>query len=173
MIVQKTDKLGAKTEQSCLAGKQPSATNCNAPLTPANWWESRRRHRDRICKTCHFAIAHKYYLSHKDEVRAYNKKYRDSHKADIRAQMRQKKYNINQSQWEAMLRRQEYRCYSCGGEFGGGLNLRPEIDHEHGTGRIRGLAHGGCNRVIGMLGENPEKLEKIAESIRIIRAGVE
>jgi hypothetical protein len=37
------------------------------------------------------------------------------------------------------------------------------VDHCHSTGQIRGLLHDLCNRVIGMLGDNPETLRLASE----------
>lgn len=140
---------------------------CGTKLTSINWWDSCKRKRERICKTCHQAGTRRYYFSHVEETRLYNKRYREVHKTEIRIQQLQKKYNVSPSQWETMLRSQDYKCYLCGGKFGDGHNLRPEIDHKHSTGKIRGIAHGGCNRAIGILGENPELFEKIAASLRM------
>ena len=145
---------------------------CYATLTSDNHWESSRKKRNWVCKKCHRVVAHEWYLSHKEEIREYNLAYNKAHKADIRMQQIQRRYNVDSNRWESMLRTQVYSCYLCGGKFGTGLNLRPEIDPHHTRGKIRGLAHGGCNRAIGILGENPEIFERIAAALRMLRLGI-
>lgn len=60
-----------------------------------------------------------------------------------------------------MLAAQDGRCPIC---------LRklvekplPPVDHEHTTGRIRGIPCGSCNRAIGMLRDDPDNFRRGAE----------
>ena len=40
------------------------------------------------------------------------------------------------------------------------------IDHNHETGKVRGVLHNSCNRAIGLLGDNPNRLEALAKYLR-------
>ena len=57
-----------------------------------------------------------------------------------------------------MRDRQGGRCLICG--------CVPEktlhIDHNHGTGAVRGLLCGKCNVGLGLFGDNPTRLERAA-----------
>lgn len=60
------------------------------------------------------------------------------------------KWGLTPQELDRLFDAQEGRCLLCGGEMprppirGKSLN-RAVIDHDHATGRIRGLLHGGCN----------------------------
>ena len=56
-----------------------------------------------------------------------------------------KKYGITYDDYLNMLDAQDNRCAICNDEF----IKRPYIDHDHETGRVRGLLCGGCNAVLG------------------------
>jgi hypothetical protein len=71
------------------------------------------------------------------------------------------KYGITLKQKKEMIINQNYKCLSCG------LDLRllcPKgvcIDHDHVTGKIRGILCSGCNRSLGLMKENPDKIYKL------------
>ena len=73
-----------------------------------------------------------------------------------------KTYGISNQDFEAMKRDQQNRCKSCGNPF----DIRPEPDHDHATGGVRGLLCHGCNSIVGFCHENPETLYKVADYIR-------
>jgi len=56
-------------------------------------------------------------------------------------------------------------CMGCGGPFIGGPHPGAKIDHCHATGLFRGLLCNNCNVVIGMAGEDPERLRALATYI--------
>jgi hypothetical protein len=60
-------------------------------------------------------------------------------------------YGITPEVYEAMLLRADGRCECCGGPFAGGV---PQIEHNHQTGRVRGLVCHKCNRAIAVI-EDP------------------
>jgi len=84
-------------------------------------------------------------------------------------QIRMKKYSITkfgiaQKKFEQMLTAQGEGCVICGRKFGhkkgrSGLPTRLVIDHEHKTGKIRGLLCSRCNSGIGIFEEKIELLE--------------
>jgi hypothetical protein len=55
-------------------------------------------------------------------------------------------YGISVEQYEEMLDRQGGVCGLCGEPPRG---LRLAVDHDHETGRVRGLLHNECNRALG------------------------
>lgn len=82
---------------------------------------------------------------------------RNSHKRKEYAMRRV--YNLDPSEFAAMLVRQNGVCAVCE-QSDPKRNL--SIDHNHGTGRIRGLLCKKCNSAIGFAGDSPVILRKMA-----------
>lgn len=64
-------------------------------------------------------------------------------------------YGITAEDYEEMLARQGGKCCVCGGLNRG---RRLAVDHDHETGRVRGLLCNRCNTAIGLLREDPDLL---------------
>ncbi len=75
---------------------------------------------------------------------------------------RKREYGVTPEQYVAMVVYQGGVCASCGESDSRALGL----DHDHKTGRIRGLLCRGCNVAISHLKEDPEKAERLAAYIR-------
>lgn len=57
---------------------------------------------------------------------------------------------------DALAAAQGGRCAICGRlPHGRGIESRLHLDHDHRTGRRRGMLCGSCNRALGLLDENP------------------
>lgn len=126
-----------------------------------------------------------YYQSHKEEINQHSKQYRDTHKEELKQYNKQynqshkeeknqyrkshkeerkqankqynlkKTYNLSIDQYNQMLAEQNYKCKICGvDEVNAGKNGLV-VDHNHKTGKIRGLLCDGCNKGIGFLKEDP------------------
>ena len=75
-----------------------------------------------------------------------------------------------------MLKKQDNRCAICGIDFEHLKQIKenkvpqlgkPRIDHNHNTGKIRGLLCDECNLVLGKCKENPLILIKAAIYLKI------
>lgn len=55
-------------------------------------------------------------------------------------------YGVEPEFLEELLKAQDYRCGLCHEEFDEGT---PHLDHDHGTGKVRGMVHLLCNRGLG------------------------
>lgn len=66
-----------------------------------------------------------------------------------------KKYGLTKEQNEALYTKQEGKCDICKTFF---LRKNLVVDHNHGTGKTRGLLCNNCNRGIGLLKDNPDIL---------------
>ena len=65
-----------------------------------------------------------------------------------------KKYGISLKQWNKLFSFQGKVCAICGTDDPRGKNWH--TDHNHETGKIRGILCGWCNTAIGKLQENPD-----------------
>jgi len=131
----------------------------------------RQEHKERI------AAQHKlYYEKNKEQILASEKKSRQKnieHYREFRRQYHQKnkarrnlnikkcnlkrKYNLTPEEVDAMLSGQSFSCLICHGDL---RILKRHIDHNHKTGKVRGILCSNCNKGIGMLGENTETLSR-------------
>ncbi len=68
---------------------------------------------------------------------------------------RKKKYGISHEQLEEMLAEQDYKCPICG------ILLDTFcVDHDHASGKVRGLLCNNCNKGLGMFKDNSLYLSK-------------
>lgn len=69
--------------------------------------------------------------------------------------------------YDRMLAEQGGRCAICGADRpGAGRTGRWPVDHDHVTGRVRGLLCHPCNRAIGLLRDLPEVADAVAAYLR-------
>lgn len=66
---------------------------------------------------------------------------------------RQLLYVISNTDYESMYHKQDGRCGICK------KSTRLSIDHDHKTGRVRGLLCTSCNTAIGKLGDSIEGIQ--------------
>lgn len=69
------------------------------------------------------------YLRIKDSIAQY--------RSDLRLD---RKYKLNRTDWDAMLQKQNNKCLICESDL-----LKPCVDHDHKTGKVRGLLCRICN----------------------------
>lgn len=74
---------------------------------------------------------------------------------DRRYQLK-RKYGITPEQYDALLAEQSGGCAICGRPPRRDISLH--VDHEHGTGRIRGLLCFRCNNALGDFGDDHDRL---------------
>jgi hypothetical protein len=91
-------------------------------------------------------------------------------RAELMRDWRLKLYGLRPQDYIDLYEAQEGRCKICGetGEAFGGRRLH--VDHDHATGRVRGLLCGLCNTGIGHLGDSPERLRTAASYLEEARA---
>jgi len=101
-----------------------------------------------------------YQNAHRLQHNANNKAYRDAHRDEIHRKSRiswlKTNYGITPEIYEALLLEQGDGCAVCGSSKWRGKNNRPIIDHDHRTGRIRGIVCHGCNIALGYVHDNPQ-----------------
>lgn len=78
-----------------------------------------------------------------------------------REQMLARKYGIDEATIQDALTEQRDRCAICE-SYIGGFSMRKDgvltpdahVDHDHKTGRVRGMLCGSCNRGLGLFKDN-------------------
>lgn len=97
------------------------------------WFVSQPKHRERS-RIGMKARNHAYYLRNKEEV---------WERQLIRL------YGMNASQYYALLAKQNGRCALCGSITPRAKGNKFHVDHDHETGKIRGLLCSPCNVMLG------------------------
>lgn len=117
-----------------------------------------------------------YYKEYRDSHKEERKEYRDSHKEKskqyridnkekIKNSIIKRKYGIPLEEYNIIFNKQEGRCAICG-IHQNEMSKTLHIDHDHKTGRIRGLLCGNCNLLIGNADDNITTLESAINYLR-------
>ncbi len=77
----------------------------------------------------------------------------EAHRRASRRLLLKRKYGLTEAEWQELFERQGRRCAICG--EGG---TRWSVDHDHATGRIRGILCRACNTGIGLFRDDPARL---------------
>ncbi len=91
---------------------------------------------------------------------------------DARNSRLRRQYGITIEDYEEMLASQEGKCAICGTTtpWPKGKYQNFCIDHDHESGKIRGLLCGSCNPGLGSFKDNPELLRKAARYLDLSKA---
>jgi Recombination endonuclease VII len=129
------------------------------------------------CKTCFAKRARAHYLANAEREIARVKQWQQANPERVRAVQRKRrmrpnskladrashlkrKYGMTLKQYEEMLEAQEGGCAICGRPPRPDVALH--IDHEHTSGRIRGLLCFSCNAALGYFGDDGDRLVSAA-----------
>jgi hypothetical protein len=93
-----------------------------------------------------------------------------AHNKCVTACARLRKYGITQEEYDSRLRAQCGVCAICKQsekcKAGNGRTKQLSVDHDHETGDIRGLLCDLCNRALGMMGDDPDRLAAAVEYLK-------
>lgn len=73
-----------------------------------------------------------------------------------------KNYGLSRKQYEELSEKQGHKCAICGEPEGNvirGKVLSLAVDHDHATGKIRGLLCANCNRGLGYFKDDRQRLQ--------------
>lgn len=107
------------------------------------------------CKECDLACQRSRYAS--DPFREKNRRYKVK-----------TKYGISLGDYDALLESQGGVCALCGTDTPGGRG-RFNIDHDHQTGKIRGVLCSPCNLAIGLVKEDTLILYRMIDYLEVSR----
>lgn len=122
------------------------------------------------CNSCRAEKQRNYWASLPVEVRRKRqmgveaqKRYRENNLQKTKQMSRKnhikRKFGLSIEEYESILNSQNKVCAVCQEKCHTGYNLA--VDHNHKTGKIRGLLCKNCNTAIGLLKENIQVIENV------------
>jgi hypothetical protein len=121
-------------------------------------------------------------VARREQRRAGHLRDRRARPHSVRASNLWQMYRMRLADYEAMLAAQAHRCAACGiheddldPAYVGGVprqdgtpspKVALVVDHCHKSGVIRGLLCSPCNYAVGIMGEDPARLEAAAQYLR-------
>jgi hypothetical protein len=94
-----------------------------------------------------------------EKEKARKKRYRESEKGkEAKKREKLKLYDLLVDDWNKMFDKQKGCCAICG-IHQNELKKALAVDHRHSDGKVRGLLCNPCNRGIGLLKEDTDKLK--------------
>ena len=130
------------------------------------------------CKACTGARRKQWYAANKEReiarvrawqqanperLKAWREKNRDRRLQQLREIHLRNKFGLTPAEYDEMLQRQGGGCAICHSPPTPGISLH--VDHDHGSGEIRGLLCVRCNSGIGLFRESPDALRHAAEYV--------
>ena len=106
------------------------------------------------CVKCHKVKPLSEFYFRKD-----NNTYRAECKECRKSYERLKKTGWSPEDYEYAWYRQEGKCAICGCELGTSRYTKPAADHDHKTGKLRGILCTQCNTALGLMKDSPYRLE--------------
>lgn len=152
---------------------------CKTPKPVGEFYkdQAQKDGKSRLCKEC-TGLKNKLYETNnpgkkKDRQKRWKTKHRDRElikkrvwNANNRLKLRASTYNITVADYERLLQKHTV-CAICGNPPKGRKPLH--IDHDHFTGKVRGLLCSGCNLAIGLFRENIEAMQSAIHYLKIHR----
>lgn len=126
---------------------------------PRKGYKQSKEHRERTSRNLK-----NYYSGHTPHNKKYNIPKSDK-KRYVKNHSLMRSFGINIEQYEEMIVVQQNRCGICGGYQRNEKSLA--VDHNHTTGKIRGLLCDDCNFGIGFLKDNEQILRNAIDYLRL------
>lgn len=102
-----------------------------------------------------------------------NAERRGRYQEDNRRYMLKSRYGLTDADYDGLVRSQSGMCPICQAapsERSGGKRAKNStglyVDHDHVSGKVRGLLCHKCNVALGLLGDDPTRLERAAKYLR-------
>ena len=118
----------------------------------------------RQCRECREGAKADWYQRNQETVAQKQREWReqnaDWYKKRQRRNTLRRLYNLTPEQYHDMLDAQDGKCAICQAPPNG---ERLAVDHDHATGKVRGLLCRRCNQVLGQFEDRPQWLRAAAD----------
>ena len=108
-----------------------------------------------------------YHYKNKDRQVAKVADWRRSNPGTRSAEHRKRRYELNREDYDRLVAQQRNLCMICQQPPSGKPPMGVlHVDHDHATGKVRGLLCGLCNRGIGALGDDIARIESALKYLK-------
>ena len=140
---------------------------CGVKLTNLNRYLSRIKKHSYICKICSNKENQKWQHNNLEKCKIWSKNYYITHKKEIISRTKKnnlkRKYGLLFQDYNQLFELQNGKCLICN-------NIENKrllsVDHDHKTGKIRGLLCSNCNTGLGNFKDNSILLEKAIKYLK-------
>jgi hypothetical protein len=146
--------------------EQKQCTRCGEMKDITEFWPKYGKARtiSSWCKRCHSVDG----VAREQRRKAESEEFRAQRRESARALRFRKKFGITRADYDQMLAAQGGVCAICGSDersINQGVERMLAVDHDHNTGKVRGILCERCNRAIGLLKDSPAILRRAANYI--------
>jgi hypothetical protein len=169
-------QLRARTDEelTALTPRSKRCRQCGQDKPGAEFSKDRSKPdgRDTRCRECSAAAMNAYRTAHPDRVAASKRRTHLKHyKTKGRAYRLKAKYGLTAAEYQELFDAQDGRCAICGERASGRANngavhTELSVDHDHETGRVRALLCANCNKGLGCLGDDADRVQAAADYLR-------
>lgn len=135
-----------------LLAVMPSCTHCGP--TPKSRM-SRSEGQGSLCKVCITRKSQAWKAAHPERFRE-----------QVRKSWLKIKYGMTPAQYDVLLASQGGACAICGSLPSDPRGFKLHVDHDHGTGRVRGILCGPCNAGLGSFRDDTVRMERAIAYLR-------
>jgi hypothetical protein len=141
-------------EKSGREGKRPECKACTAARRKAWYQHNRKREIARV---------RVWQQANPDRLKASRDRNRGRRNKKMREIHLRNKFGLTTEEYNRTLEQQGGACALCESAPTPGISLH--VDHDHGTGEIRGLLCMRCNNALGLFREDPDLLKRAARYV--------
>lgn len=137
-----------------------NCTKCGVSKSLTEFFRNGDRYKSR-CKKCTSEDLYTWRDRNRSEYNNYAAMWRAKNPEKQMASEIKALYGLELEQYKGILEKQAYKCSICSKDhLPSAKKGRLAVDHNHKTGRVRGLLCMACNSGIGHFKDSPEILEK-------------
>jgi hypothetical protein len=119
-----------------------------------------QKNRERLKE--YMRIYYKQYRTiHPERIKRAHRKYNSSNPEKVAAAKRKYKYGLSPEGYDALMKQQGSACAIC--KTPNWADYPPHVDHDHKSGRVRGILCRCCNVAIGLIKDNPKTARTLAD----------
>jgi hypothetical protein len=115
----------------------------------------------KVCRTCGIVKAIDDFYKREDKCKGGGTyiSYRNDCKDCVKAKIRLRETGWDPHTYERTWCLQEGKCAICGCDLNSSRYTKAAADHDHKSGKLRGILCNNCNAAIGLMKDSPYRLE--------------